>query len=527
MSTARRSGGRQGRKSRREVKAEPTGIPVWHGGQYKPLGDSEVLQVLDTAFDILEKIGILTEHKDLIRLAQERGAFIDARDRLCFPRSMAEDMIAKAARRITLHGQSEEHDIELGGDRVHFASNGQNPFVSEYPSGAPRPAELLDVYDFARLGDHCDYVHQFTQTSVATSYGSDTYEQDINVCYALLSGTAKHAGQAVTDAVSMPDVAKIAHAFAGGEQQFRDRPFLSLAQCCVLSPLRFVDDVLDIIQAGVRDAMPVHCIMFSQGGATAPASLAGNLAQTTAEVLASMFMCNIFAGKDDHPVILGNWQGICDLRTGSLTVGGGETGLVNAAGAQIINYLDLPSAVSAGVSDSKMLDAQRGAEVAQNNLLAAMSGANMIAECMGNMSAYLAMSYEGFLCDNDIMGACSRILRGIEVNADSLAFDVIEETITGSNHYLDKDQSLKLMETEYFYPALANRGPYQDWQEKGATDIGQRAHVRVHEILSSHFPRNISEEMDAELRRKFAIDLRKEDMQPGTCRWGKPEVPSR
>lgn len=323
----------------------------------------------------------------------------------------------------------------------------------------------------------------------------------------------------MTDAGSIKDMTRIAHAFAGGEQAFRERPFLSLMQCPVVAPLNLAVETCDIIEAGVREGMPVHAVMFGQGGATSPAALAGNVAQTTAEVLGTLIMCNMFAGKADHPVIVGNWQGVCDLRTGSLAVGSGEMALTNAAGAQVINYLGLPSAISGGVSDSKLVDAQRGAEVALTNVLTALAGANMVSECLGNMGTYMAMSYEGFLCDNDIIGACQRVLRGIEVNDETLSFDVIEDAITGSGHYLDKDQSLNLMQSEYCYPDLADRNSFQNWKQLGSKDIAERAHDRVFEILSAHFPRNIDKNVDERIRQEFQIDLNPDQMQERTCRW--------
>lgn len=516
---SRRSGGRRAKKSSR-VQGELQKMQrVWSGGQFKPLSEGEIGQVLDASFRVLENLGVFTDHEELLEKALARGAVLNAKGRLCFPRSLAEDMVAAACKNLTLHGLSPENDLDLSGNRVHFATNGQTPSVVEYPSLQIRPAELLDVYDFARLGDFCQNVHQFTQTNIACAYEDDTYRQDLNVAYALLSGTKKNVGQAFTCAESVADVAQIAHVFAGGEEKFRERPFLSMMQCPVVAPLNLATDTCNILSAGVKQGFPIYTVMFGQGGATAPAPLAGNLMQTTAEALASLFAINILAEKSDHPVLVGNWQGICDLRTGALTCGSGEMALVNSAGAQVINALGLPSAISGGVTDSKWHDTQRGAEVALTVALSATSGPNMVSECLGNMAAYMAMSYEAFLCDNDVLGACGRVLRGIEVSEDTLAYDVIEETIYGSGHYLDKDQSLQLMETEFVYPALADRDSYKDWSAKETPDIGARAHERVREILSSHFPRNLDPETDAELRKRFDLDLDPKDMMPDTCRW--------
>lgn len=138
--------------------------PVWSGGQYKPLSDHDLSRIADTAFRILEEIGLRCEHEGFFKLAIENGATVRDENRLLFSRSYVEDAIDKAAKSIVLHGSTEEYDIDLGGERVHFATNGQTPFVWEYPTGTTRPAGLHDVYDFARLGDYCEHVHQLTQT---------------------------------------------------------------------------------------------------------------------------------------------------------------------------------------------------------------------------------------------------------------------------------------------------------------------------------------------------------------------------
>ena len=204
MATGRRTGGRGAKREERAKAGASSGPHVWNGGQYRPLSERDVDRIVDTALAVLSGIGMQTDHANLIRLACERGATLNEHERLCFPRSMVEDMIAGAARTVTLHEIDPQFDLELRGERVHFATNGQTPSVAQYPSGEIRPAELLDVYDFARLGDYCGNVHQFTQPDIAWSYEANTCShQDINVCYALLSGTRKHVGQAITDAAQV------------------------------------------------------------------------------------------------------------------------------------------------------------------------------------------------------------------------------------------------------------------------------------------------------------------------------------
>ena len=108
---------------------------------------------------------------------------------------------------------------------------------------------------------------------------------------------------------------------------------------------------------------PIWVVIAPQSGATAPATLAGSLAQCFAEALASLLLVDLI--KPSHPVIFGPWPFVTDLRTGSFSGGGGEEALLGAASAQIANYYGLISSVGAGMTDSKLPDAQSGFEKEQ------------------------------------------------------------------------------------------------------------------------------------------------------------------
>jgi trimethylamine--corrinoid protein Co-methyltransferase len=60
------------------------------------------------------------------------------------------------------------------------------------------------------------------------------------------------------------------------------------------------------------------------------------------------------------------------------------------------------------------------------------------------------------------------------------------------------------MQTEYFYPAIADRFSPKEWNEKGRPDILQRAIAEKKRILSSHFPRHVPKSVDDKLRARFA-----------------------
>ena len=131
----------------------------------------------------------------------------------------------------------------------------------------------------------------------------------------------------------------------------------------------------------------------------------------------------------------------------------------------------------------------------------------------------MGQSFEGLLIDNDLLGNAQRLLRGIEVNDETLSFDVIRDTVSGIGHYLGPDQTVQLMRSEFQYPDIADRTSQGAWEEEGSRSIYDRAHERVQEILSKHYPEHIDRAVDAKIRAWFPIRLDPADMRPGNGRW--------
>ena len=251
--------------------------------------------------------------------------------------------------------------------------------------------------------------------------------------------------------------------------------------------------------------MPINLLSAGQAGATSPAPLAGSLVQALAECLAALTTVNLLS--PGHPCVMGMWPFVSDLRTGAMTGGSGEEAVLVAGGAQIINWMGLPSGVPAGMADSKLPDAQAGHEKGLTIGLAAQAGANLVYESAGMLASLLACSPEMMVIDNDLLGAANRTVRGIEVNEDTLALNVIEEVIDGPGHFLGHEQTLRLMERDYVYPEVGDRLSPDDWIDAGGTSAAERAHAYVENIFANHFPNHVSRSADASIRERFPIRL--------------------
>ena len=500
----RRNRGRTARlaaRADRENAINPA-PPGQIGGSYKPLSEVDVENICRAAFSILETIGMGEVPDIVINQALESGATANAAGRLCFPRSMVEDIVAGAARRFVFCGQDPKHDFEIGGERVHFGTGGAAVQTLDMDTGRYRPSTLFDLYDFARLADTLPNVSWFTRCCVATDI-ADLHALDINTAYVTAKGTAKPIGTSFTIAETVDPIVDMFELMLGGEGTFRDRPFCKAHISPVISPLRFGADAVEVTLACIRRGVPINAIIAAQSGATAPATLAGMLAQTTAETLAALTLVNLFA--PGYPMIFSNWPLVIDLRTGAFCGGGGEISVMNAAAAQIGNRLGLPTGVASSMSDAKAVDAQMGSEKALAALAAGLSGANMVYESSGMMASLLGVSFEAFIADNEMLGHINRLIRGIEVNDDTLGLNAIEAVVSGEGHFLGSPHTMAAMERDYYYPELADRDGPREWEEAGCLEMAGKARQKARDILADHFPGHIGAATDEAIRNRFEI----------------------
>ena len=501
----RRAGGRAGRIALRQAPLPEDQRPIrpgLSGGAYRPLSESDLQAVYDTALHLIEHIGMGTAIPEFIEVVTAAGGWMDDDDRLHYPKAVVEGAIETAAKQFVWHGLVDDLSIDLGDKRVHFGTAGAAVLIHDHKTNRFRPSAARDVYDCARLVDTLDNIHFFVRTVVARDL-EDSRELDINTAYAVLVGTGKPSGTSFFKPAHVHEVVEMFDLAMGGEGEFRKRPFVVANNTFVVPPLRFAEESAACLVAQVEAGMPINLLSAGQAGATSPAALAGSLAQALAECLAGLTSVNLLS--PGHPCVLGLWPFVSDLRTGAMSGGSGEEGVLNAAAAQVANWLGLPSGVAAGMADSKLPDNQAGYEKALNIALAGHAGANLVYESAGMLGSLLACSLEALVIDNDMMGSINRTIRGIEVNPETLSTQVIADVVAGPGHFLGHDQTLSLMQTEYIYPVIGDRDTPDNWIDAGAKDARDVAHEYVVETLARHHPDHIDPAIDAEIRNRYPI----------------------
>lgn len=507
-SPTRRSGGRSARRAMRA--AAPTEDqrsirPGMEGGTYRPLTQQGIERIHQTALDALEQIGLADAPESGVQILTEAGAVLGDDGRLRFPRALVEDMLAKTNRDITLCARNPQYDLALSGTRVHYGTAGAAVHMVDVEGREYRESTLQDLHDAARITDSLDNIH-FLQRPMVCRDITDNMEMDLNTLYGCCAGTVKHVGTSFTEPHHVGPALEMLHLIAGGEDKWRERPFVSNSNCFVVPPMKFATESCQVMEECIKGGMPVLLLSAGMAGATTPSTVAGAIAQACAECLAGLVYVN--AVKPGHPAIFGTWPFGLDLRTGAMSIGSAEQALLTAGCAQMHQFYGVPGGSAAGASDSKLPDMQAGWEQMCTNMAAGLSGVNMVYEAAGMHASLLGFCHESLILGDDLIGHAMRCVRGIEVTDETLALDQIRDVcLNGPGHYLGTSQTLARMQSDYVYPALGDRTSPKEWAELGKPDLLAKATARKEEILSERGRARFDPRIDAEIRRKFKIHL--------------------
>jgi len=445
---------------------------------YKPLTPKDVKQIDDAAHQILQDIGMHICDGVFLDMLKTAGATVDYdNERVYFPADLLGEVLSLAPSRFTLHSRDGQNDLLLGDGKVYFTNGGRVFRLFDSETGDYRLTMLRDVAQTAKLVNHLKHLDSYIIACQAHDLAPQNYH--LNDFYHAFDCTTKHVMGGCDNLEGMKQVWELASFIAGGEDKFRERPFVSIITN-LISPLTIGSNSLNILDFCVKHGIPVTCAPAPITGATSPATLAGTLAQMHAEALAGVAIAQILS--PGAKVFYGAVPTIIDLRGMELAMGSVEMGMMNAAAVQLAKLYQLPIYASAGVSEAKRPDIQAGCEKSLTILLVGMAGADYIHLAAGMLDSGNAISYEQYIIDDEIIGMVKRVLVGIRVNKETLGFDVIKKVGPGGN-YVTEDHTIEHMMDEFFYPNPSVRLNFDIWQEAGQPDMLRRAAIQVQQIL--------------------------------------------
>ena len=473
------------------------GLP---GGQYEAISKKDIAKIHETSLKVFAEVGVKVKLPEALELFENNGATVDKDSRIVkLSPDMVTEWIQKAPSTIFLCGRDESGDLdcEIGGNKVYFGTGGTALNVQDPGSNDARRSKLEDIVNMARMVDVLDNIHFY----MLNVYPNDLSEKDVDVNRfgAALNRTRKHVMGGVYTVEGVRNVIKMAEFIAGSPGKLRDRPFISMVTC-VISPLTLDEAYARLTMEAARHRIPVVVPSEPLCGATAPMTLAGNLVIQNVDSLAGVMLAQMTT--PGTPTLYGCISSITDLRDMKYLSGAVEMGLMNAASAQMARFYDLPIYVTAGMSDSKVNDAQAGYESAITNLMVALAGGNFIHDAAGFLEFCMTASYDKLVVDNEIIGMVMRAVDGIKVNDETLAFDLIKKAGPGG-HFISARHTRRHMRSELYKPQHSDRENRDRWQKDGAKDSRQRATGKAQEILArplqSVIPGDIRERIKQEI----------------------------
>jgi trimethylamine--corrinoid protein Co-methyltransferase len=476
------------------------------GGLYKPLSDRDVAIIHEASLSILEKTGITYESglENTLDMLEKAGTAIDRMTgRIKFPRDLIMAQAAKAPARVKLFSRDGRNDLDLTENKVHLGTGGAAIKILDLETGRPRPTTLHDLYQLGRLADRLENIHFFLRPCIPTDIPESEY--DVNTFYTCLKSTGKHVMSGVNDENGLHQVIQLAALVAGGREALQARPFISVITSFAISPLKLCTQSTLIMQEAIRNKIPVALSAAPMSGSTSPITMAGTLAQLHAEQLAGICICQLT--NPGAPLLYGGIPGRANLVSMGYLGGAVECGMMNAAIHQLSNHIQVPNYNSSGLTDSKIPDAQAGWEKAATTLLAAMGGSNFIHHAAGMLESMLTVAYEQYVIDDEIIGMCGKVLKGIDVDPEHLALEVIDAVGPGGS-FMIADHTLDHLRSEYYMGnRITDQKDRELWEKDGALDARARGRRIAKNILAEAPKSYISQDLDQAIRKKFNILL--------------------
>ena len=469
------------------------GLPLT-GWSHRVLDDEATATIHAATLRVLERTGVAVPLASLrAALAREGAVVDDASDRVRLPAALVGEALRRAPRSYTLAARDPGKDLPLDGRFGYLSIDGSAASILDPETGRRRSSTAADLELVTRVGDalpEIGFLWQGVEAGDAPVAVRPLHELRVQ-----LAASTKHVQlmTAVTP-LATEGAVEMAAAVAGGADALRARPILSTFQVS-LSPLAFDGEALEAALVYARAGVPAGFVVMSIACATAPATPAGVIVQTNAEVLAGITILETLV--PGAPTFYGICPTVMDLRTAGVACGGPEDALFQMALSQLGHGYGLPTSVGTFAPGAKQPDWQAGVENAVSGIASLLGGADMLSGA-GLLHAAGVFSLVELVLDAEIFGLVAHMAQPLVVNAETVAEDLISE-VGPHGDYLAEEHTVEHMR-ELWMPRMFERGPWEDWEAAGRPGALERARQRVRAILETHhaepLPGGVADELD-------------------------------
>lgn len=456
----------------------------------KVLDNDQIERVHEVSLEILERVGVVVPHDEVLGRFADAGAKVDkANQRVHIPADLVMKSIGQAGKQFTIYGRDISQKAEFGfGKRNYNSTAGEASWLDEVGQQR-RYTTLKDVKTASRIGDAMDFIN-------VVGAMSDPHElpaeyRCVEVMAEMIRNTTKPIMFWFHDRASAKYLMEMMIALRGSKEKACEYP-LCYPFLEPISPLRFPFNGIDLLFETARLNLPVPIGPMAQMGLSAPATIAGTLAQENAEILAGICITQLI--RPGMPVCYG---GIChafDMATTQLIFSGPEQAIFGVAMTQIGKFYGLPVYINVGLTDAKRPDAQAGLEAGITLMLGAATGADIFGH-MGISGVDQAASLDMLVMQNEIISYVESTMRPIDFSDKAFGLDVIEEAGPGGT-FIDRMHTAEHFRKELWFPKLLDRNYYQAWLDGGAGSMEDRCQKQKQQLLEQHVVEPLSDDLE-------------------------------
>src|SRR6056297_2890302 len=480
------------KKERRDEKVR-SNYNVTSTHNLEVLSEDQIKRILGAAKEILERTGVVYHDDEAIEIMEKAGCYVDG-NRVRIPTRLVEKALQTVPTKVSLsNSRTGKVVMELTDNNAYFGTGSDTPFFRDPYTQDRIPTSKETVSRATKTIDALDNMDFVMSLGIVQDVPQLIYDR--HQFQAMIENTSKPIVITANDAEGYGDIIKMCEVVAGGEDELRKHPFMTL-YAEPISPLQHAEDAAQKLVLAAKKGLPVVYTPCIMAGGTVPATLAGAMANGLAESLSGLVLNQ--QTNEGSPFIMGGVFTIMDMNTTIFAYGAPEFHLMQAGLADVSNYLQLPMFGTAGCTDSKVVDEQACIEDALSILMTAQSGANLNHD-VGYIEHGNAAALENLVINNDLIGFARRIVQGIEVNEDTLAVDLIDKVGPGG-HFLGEEHTMKYFKEETYYPDLFKRQFFENWQEEGSKTLFDRANEKVIDILENYEPEPLPKDVQKKLQ---------------------------
>ena len=443
------------------------------------LPEASLSQIHAAALEVLEKTGVQINTEEGRKILADAGCTLEGGNVVKIPPRLVEKALETAPSSVTLYDRLGEPRCFLEGWKTSFGTGSDCPFILDRETMKKRLCTYDDVGKAALVLDaleHIDFVMPVGIISDRPRHVADVYSVE-----ATMMNTVKPVVFTAHNKKTFQASIDLAATVAGGIEKLQKKPTICL-YAEPTSPLRHMPEATDKVIHAARMSIPVVFTPCPLGGATAPATGAGIVVLATAESFSGLVLHQLV--NPGAPFIFGGVLYMLDMATTISPYGAAELHQLCAALTDVAHHLKLPMFGTCGCSDAKRVDAQAGLEVGFSVLMATLNGQNLIHD-IGFLESALITSYEMYILTNEAIGMAKHIARGVAVNRNTLAVDVID-AVGHTAGYITQDHTLNFFRKESYFPGLMDRLNYDEWEQQGSKTLDIKLKEKADEIIRTH-----------------------------------------